>query len=585
MQEQRHHRQSALAQSRKTHQEERAPNLVITALTIGAVVLLLAVTFVADWLRTPDLALINPPQFLSPNGDNSFDSATIIYKLSEEAEVTATVLSEGGSPIRSLVNLEKQPAGQHFLVWNGTDNTGQLVTDGSYRVEVSAKGSFRSRAASAVLLVDTQPPTLQLINLADGARVKDPNLVVEGLTEPNSTIWVSGSFQPVQVDGSGRFHTQQKLNEGVNTITVKAADPTGNSFEMSRTIELITAAPQIVVTNPAEGTWINNPLVTVEGDAPPGVILKINNQVVPVAPDGGFRYDLILEEGDQRIILTATDDVGNVTTLERAVRVKTRGPKLELNIADGAAVSDSILQLTGTTSAGSTLTVNQKAVNVGTLGDFQTTVQLFEGDNTFQVEALDQAGNATTLTRHIRFEIPKEPNGIEKLAANLDQLPAVTIPAILLLSLILGFFLYHQNQLSVQLTVDRQDFTPGLPQEGKTLTLWLDLNHPARVTVEVLDQAGQVQARLLDNRRRTARQHVFLWDGYDDFGRPVTPGAYTIRAIAGAPPIKVSSAVQVRVEEDPYVARKASQLEPVQPQAASPAALQRRRMRQNRKRI
>jgi flagellar hook assembly protein FlgD len=495
------------------------------------------------------------------------------------------VLSEGGRTIRTLVNTEKEPAGQHFLLWNGMDNTGQLVEDGSYRVELSAKGSFRSRSTSIVLLVDTQAPSLQLINLPDGARVKDPNLVVEGLTEPNSTIWVSGSFQPIQVDGSGRFHTQVKLNEGQNAITVKAADPTGNAVELARTIDLVTAAPQIVVTNPVEGAWINNPLVTVEGESPADVTLKINNQVVPVAPDGSFRYDLLLEEGDQRILLTATDDVGNVTTLERAVRVKTRGPKLELNVAEGVSVSDALLQLAGITSPGVSLMVNQKQVNVGTLGDFQTTVQLFEGDNSIQVDALDQAGNTTSLTRHVRFAIPKEPSGIEKLVSNFDQLPAVTIPAILLLSVLLGFFLYRQNQLSVQLTVDRQDFTPGLPQEGKTLTLWLDLNHPARVTVEVLDQAGQVQARLLDNRRRTARQHVFLWDGYDDFGRPVTPGAYTIRAIAGAPPIKVSSAVQVKVEQDPYVLRKASQFEEVQPLGVTSPAAQRRRMRQNRKRI
>jgi flagellar hook assembly protein FlgD len=584
MQEQRQRRPSTLAQSRRINQEERSPNLMWTALTIGAVILLLAVTFVADWLRTPDLTIQNPPQFISPNQDNTFDSVTIIYSLSESAEVNANLLSEGGSIIRSLQEVQKQAAGQHFLVWNGMDSVGQPVIDGSYRIEISAHGSFRSRSASAVLLVDTQSPSLQLINLQDGIRVKDANLVVEGITDPNSTIWINGAFQPVQVDGSGRFRTQQKLNEGENTLTVKAVDVAGNSTELTRMVDLVTAAPQIVVANPAEGAWLNNALVTVEGEAPVEIVLKVNGQVVPVAPDGSFRYDLILDEGDQRILLTATDDVGNVTTLERYVRVKTRGPNLELNIADGSAVSDTLLQLAGTTSPGSIVTVNGKAVSVGALGDFQTTVQLYEGENAVQVDAVDQAGNSTTLVRRVRYEIPRELTGIEKLSSNLNELPVLTIPAILLLSILLGFFLYRQNQLSVQLVVDRQDFTPGLPQEGKNLTLWLDLNHPARVTLEVVDQAGLVQARLLDNRRRSARQHIFLWDGYDDFGRPVAPGAYTIRATAGAPPIKVTSAVQVQVEQDPYVLRKASQFENVQPAVSAPL-LQKRRARQNRKRI
>jgi flagellar hook assembly protein FlgD len=588
MQDRRQRLSSNYSQSRKLSQESRSPNLALTALTVGAVILLLAVTFVADWMRTPDISVQNPPTFFSPNHDNSFDSATIIYQLSEEAEVSAKVISEGGTLVRGLLEAQKQPAGQHFLVWDGMDASGSQVEDGRYRIEISAKGSLQARSTSISILVDTQPPSLQLINLPDGERVRDADLVVEGITEPGSSVWIGSASQAVAVDGSGHFRTLQKLNEGDNTITVRAADEAGNSVTVSRMVDLVTAAPQIVITSPAEGAWIGNSLVTVEGQAPGGVTLKINNQSVPVAPDGSFRFDLVLDEGDQRIQLTATDDVGNVTTVERIVRIKTHGPALKLNIEDGASVSDSRLQLTGTTSTGATVKVNQKEVAVGALGDFQTTIQLFEGPNSIQVDAQDQAGNVTTVKRQVRYEIPKEPTGVERLMRNLSELPNITIPAILLVSISLGFFLYRQNQLSMQLTVDRQDFTPGLPQEGKNLTLWLDLTHPARVTLEVVNQTGQVQARLLDNRRRSARQHVFLWDGYDDFGRPVDPGVYTIRAVAGAPPIKVTSAVQVKVEEDPYVVSKAGQFEKIQLTPAAPllsTAQRRSRIRQNRKRI
>ena len=72
--------------------------------------------------------------------------------------------------------------------------------------------------------------------------------------------------------------------------------------------------------------------------------------------------------------------------------------------------------------------------------------------------------------------------------------------------MLLGLFLYRQNQLSIQLSVDTQNFVPGLPQEGKNLTLRLDLNQQARVTLEVLDQNGKAESVLLDNRRRSARK-------------------------------------------------------------------------------
>lgn len=575
---------SNTTRQRSTSREERSPGTLYTALTIGAVVILLSVTFVADWLRTPEITITGVPQFLSPNQDNSYDSAMLNYTLSEEAQVSAAVLDANGGVIRSLLEKISQSPGQHFLVWDGANSTGQPVVDGSYRIEISAHGSVRSKSTSVVLLVDTLPPNLQLLNLQDGTRVREDLMTVEGVTDSNATIWINESFQPITVDGAGRFRTQVTLFEGANRLEIRAIDPAGNAITITRTVELVTGAPEVAITSPIEGAWINNPLVTVEGVAPAGVTLKINNQNVPVGPDGRFRFDVLLDEGDQRITVTAIDDVGNIATMERMVRVKTRGPALSINVAEGAQFSEPQILLSGSTSPGASLFVNQQPVQVGALGDFQTTLSLFEGDNSINVEARDQAGNATALTRRVRYALPAEAEGWEKLLENANRLPSATIPAILLASLLLGVFLYRANQLSLELTVDTQRFTPGLPEESKTLTLRLDLNHAARVTLEVLDEEGDVQATLLDNRRRTARPHTFYWDGYDDYGRPVMPGVYVVRATAGAPPIRATSAVQVEVEEDPYVYRRSTQAEHMQ-QGIPQSVMARRRLRQNRKRI
>src|SRR5512135_1980382 len=103
MQEQRQRTSpNTTARRRTISREERSPSVLFTALTIGAVVLLLAVTFAADMLRTPEVKITDAPQFLSPNHDNSFDNATINYSVSEEAEITARVLSDGGGVVRSL---------------------------------------------------------------------------------------------------------------------------------------------------------------------------------------------------------------------------------------------------------------------------------------------------------------------------------------------------------------------------------------------------------------------------------------------------------------------------------------------------
>ena len=107
--------------------------------------------------------------------------------------------------------------------------------------------------------------------------------------------------------------------------------------------------------------------------------------------------------------------------------------------------------------------------------------------------------------------------------------------------------------MALVLSVDRRAFTPGLPGEGKVLILSLDLNKAARVTLEVLDQYGRPLATLLHNRRRSAGEQHFFWDGYDDYGRPVPPGEYVVQALAGTPAANVSSAVQVTVQEDALI--------------------------------
>lgn len=538
---------------RGTSQGGLAPGVVITALTIGGVLVLLAATFVADWLHTPDLILSAEPLLFSPNGDQDHDAVTATYALSEDAEVTVQVFSEGGGLVRTLAAGQPQTAGQHFIVWDGRDDLGQPLADGRYRLQVTAKGPVRSISQGAALLVDTQAPTLRLVNLPDGLRLREPSLTVQGLTDSDATVWATGNPQPITVDGQGRFTFQHKLSEGVNRLEVRAVDPAGNSTRLAREIALVTTPPDVVITAPLDDEWTNQPLTTVTGQVPPGISLTINDQPVTLNGDGSFQYEWLLEEGDNLIRVMATDDVGNITTHERLVHLKTKPPLLTLNVEEGATFGDSVLQLTGRTDAGATVMVNGQVVSVSALGDFQLSLNLFQGDNLIQAEARDQAANVTTLTRRIRHAGSPPTQGLERLARNLSDLPSLTVPLLIALPIILVLAFYYLRPVSLVLSVDRRAFTPGVPGEGKVLTLSLDLSKPARTTLEVLDQYGRPLATILHNRRRSAGEHLFFWDGYDDHGRPLPPDDYVIQAVAGTPAANVTSAVQVTIQEDALV--------------------------------
>jgi flagellar hook assembly protein FlgD len=527
--------------------------MVITALTIGGVLVLLAITFVADWLRTPGLTVSATSSFLSPNGDLDQDSISVSYSLSEEANVTAQVLGEGGGLVRTLMADRPQAAGQHFVVWDGLNDLSQPVADGRYRLQVTAKGPIRSASQGVTLQVDTQPPTLRLVNFPDGLRVRESALGVQGLTDSDTAVWVTGNPQPIGVDSQGRFSFQHRLVEGDNQVEVRAVDPAGNSTRLARQITLVTTPPEVVISAPVDDEWTNQALATVGGQAPPGSTLEINDRQVGVNADGSFQYEMLLEEGDNLIRVVATDDVGNITTQERLVHLKTRPPSLALNVEEGSTVGDATLQVTGRTDGGATVMVNGQVVPVSALGDFQAMLNLFQGDNLIQAEARDQAGNVTNLTRRIRYDVSPPARGMERLVRNWADLPSLALPLLVALPMILLLAFYRLRPVSLVLSVDRRSFTPGVPGEGKVLILSLDLSKASRTTLEVLDQFGRPLATILHNRRRSAGEHHFFWDGYDDYGRAVPPGEYVVQAMAGTPGASVTSAVHVTVQEDALI--------------------------------
>lgn len=522
------------------------PSLLVTALSIVAVVLILGTTFVADWMRVPELTASAPGIVLSPNGDGSYDLFTVNYHLGDTANVTAKVYN-GSTVVRSLAQDQPEAGGDHFLTWDGRTDAGSLATDGAYRVEIVAAGAMRSATQNVSAQVDTQPPVIQIANLPDGMQVNKQTLTLEGITEPGAIIFVGGSAQPIRVDNTGRFSFQYKLNDGDNAIDVQATDAAGNTTRIRRTVGLITDPPDIELTRPLDNEWTNQQILTVEGKTRPGATLEINNQTVKINPDGTFQHQLILDQGDTNLHIVATDSVGNIATIDRVVHLKMGASPIQLNVNDGAIVADPNLQLVGKVEPGSQVTVNGQAVAVSVLGDFQVIAPLNAGDNLINVEARDQAGNVSTLARRVTYDSAGT-SGIARMTDNFQQLPALALPSVIAIAGILGFIYLRQNRVTLAMSVDQPTFTPGGFGDDNMLAIALDLSKTARVSLEVLDQQGVPRATILYNRRKMGRRHIFYWNGYDDRGLPLPPGDYVLQAEAGAPPLKVTSAVQIRIE-------------------------------------
>lgn len=550
------HTQSAANRINTRRRQNTASRLnfgrFLTTLGVGVVLVLLGATFLGDYLRVPKLAASASPLFISPNGDQTQDAATLTYSISDEAGVLIEVVDRNGQVVRSLDAIDQQPAGQYVVTWDGRANDGQPVADGRYLLRVSAAGVARSVAQSAEVWVDTQPPILRLTNLDDVTRVASPGLAIEGVTETGSTVYQAGAAQPIAVDANGAFKLERQLTEGPNILEILASDQAGNTARTSHEVTLVTHPPELTLITPTNDQWFKDTVLEVTGAVPPGTTVKVNGQAVTVQEEeGSFNREVILQEGDNTLRVEATDDVGNVTVQERLVHLKTRPPALTLSIEDGTVLQQSSVQLTGRTDSGSTILINNQLVAVSALGEFQTTLNLMNGKNTVNVEARDLAGNITTLSRQVTFESPVAQNEVTRFLNGFPPLSTLALPlAIVLPSLLLLAYLFTRP-VSMMLATDKETFIPGLPEEGTVVTLTLDLSRNARTSIEVLSQFNRPVTTISPRRERSAGLHTFYWDGYDEFGHVLPAGDYILKAIANTPGGTVSSAVPLTIYEDP----------------------------------
>lgn len=113
------------------------------------------------------------------------------------------------------------------------------------------------------------------------------------------------------------------LEKGTNTIQAKAenADLKVSDFSNTITIDYKNDKPKLTVDNPSDGKTFskddNAAQVTGTTDAENKV--TVNGFWAIVDSEGKYSYNLPLQGGDNTIKITATDDAGNTTDMERKV--------------------------------------------------------------------------------------------------------------------------------------------------------------------------------------------------------------------------------------------------------------------------
>ena len=327
----------------------------------------------------PNLKITSPVDWLMTNITN--------VTVTGETEPTATLKIKGKSvPVR--------PDGTFSEVVNLTENINVI--------DVKAWDlANNTRTEKVNVTLDTIPPTLTLVQpLGTEVLTNIPQFTIEGDTgSTDDVVKIDG----VQMGSAAKHFTKTiLLKEGQQYVMVTSQDIAGNVATIALNVTLDTRPPVITILSPAEGIFLNQTYVIIDGVTEPDITeLKMGDEVIEIDENGSFSEEYFLQEGKNTISFTAKDAAGNVGNRLLKVNVDTNPPKLAVTSPkDRTRTNQPTIEISGTVERGCSVTANGKAALVSA-ETFSITVDLVEGDNLFNIRAWDTANNTNTTSIRI----------------------------------------------------------------------------------------------------------------------------------------------------------------------------------------
>ncbi|MFC1780211.1 DNRLRE domain-containing protein [Patescibacteria group bacterium] len=187
-------------------------------------------------------------EVISPNGDDLYETSEYSFNIVEEYFDHWNLLIKNIDD--EVINDYQDVSKQGNILWGGTDNSNEIVSDGPYRFELHAydKAGNESVDDSQVVIIDNAPATLNISQPMDGAWFNTDNVTIAGITEPESELTVNG--KQYSVTGEGIFEEEEVINIGENAFEIISVDIVGNSSSKVITVNKELDSPQVSITSP-----------------------------------------------------------------------------------------------------------------------------------------------------------------------------------------------------------------------------------------------------------------------------------------------------------------------------------------------
>ncbi len=379
----------------------------------------------ADWDADEGVTLYDPPDGTYLVKVLGFDIAGEVGHI--DVDVSMIIAGIKGFEITSLHDGPIKPYEPAYLSvgWSFANDAEDKTYNG---VLYMGTNTFPdSIMAPLKITLDTASPTIDKISVGSTEIKENVPLTAEARS-PISAIYSDSqtgvSKATMKVDGNDvtlfasisdssiSWTPKTALADGTHSIEISLEDAAGNTMNKSAFFIVDTTAPYIQVAE-SGSVYTNSDVYTITGSVERASSLLVNDQSVEVTEDGSFSTDVSLVEGENMIMLRATDATGNTATKEVSIIYDTTPPEISATIQGPSLTNDPLLVVRGTVNLLNelgpvTMTINGEPVDVHHDGTFSSAVTLNDGTQTIEIRATDAAGNTATtdLTGTLDREAP-----------------------------------------------------------------------------------------------------------------------------------------------------------------------------------
>jgi hypothetical protein len=139
-----------------------APTILVAALLVAT-----ATAFaVTEHLKLEDSPVINTrfPELFSPREAD----VRIGFRLRREEDISLDIADANGRVVKHAVGSGVFGQAYHQFAWDGRDDSGRIVPDGTYHVQLTLKDENRTIEFPRTITVDSTPATIEDVRIAHG---------------------------------------------------------------------------------------------------------------------------------------------------------------------------------------------------------------------------------------------------------------------------------------------------------------------------------------------------------------------------------------------------------------------------------